>query len=247
MLTLVKEYSAFDAQTSTLIVQVTQEYRPDNDLQATPEIVGSWPVSVRLPVDGQGQVTTDISLIQTLIDQRVEQRVGPLIQADTAIPVGGVVNAQAIYALTSTAEVDEIAAGTLYVLLTPDPASETTANVYTRSIMQLITSRTNLTRPFDVALSQLVVLDNGNIVASLGLIDVESVGVVGAQAGPFAITAANDNTDTLAVTPWVYTTSPSYVDNMDPEAWQTGYDFYQVYIEHDAIEMQGQTTAIFSY
>lgn len=247
MLTLVKEYTAFDAATSTLTVQVRQEYVPDNDPQATPEIVSTWPVSVRLPVNGSGEVTTNLNLIQALVEERVAQRVGPLVQAEVIVPAGGVTNAQVIYSLTSTVETDELAAGTLYVLLTPDPASETTPNVYTRSIMQLITSRTNLSRPFDVGLGQFVTLDNGNIVISQGLTDVESVGVVTAQAGPFAITAANDNTDTLAVIPWVYTTRPDYVDNMDPEAWQQGYDFYQVYIEHDAIEMQGQTTAIFNY
>ncbi len=249
MLNITRIYNSYDALTSTLLVDVLQEFVPDDDPQATPQVINTWQVSVHLPVNGRGQVLQDASMIEALVQRRIQERLGPFTQQTSQIPPGGVVNPDAIYSQTQFNEAGSLPLGSYYVLLTPDPASETGAltNLYTRSIMRLITSRTNFDRPFDVAINQLIVLDNGNIVASSGLFNVESVGVTGPQAGFFVITAANDNTDTLAVTPWVLTTAPDYVDNMAPDAWANGYDFYQVFIEHDPIEMQGTTTAIFSY
>jgi hypothetical protein len=249
MITLQRVYNSYDPLTSQLLVDVTQEFVPDNDPQATPEVIASWTIMVHLPVDSSGQVTQDASLIESLVQERIQQRLAPFTQQTSQIPLGGVVNPQAIYALTATAEVDSLPLGSFYVKLTADPDSETApaSGMFTRSIMQLITTRTNLSRPYNVAYDQFETLDNGNIVASGGLTLVESAGVATVQAGPFAITAANDNTDTLPVDSWVYSVAPGYVDNQLPDAWAQGYDFYQVYIEHDALEIVGTATAIFSY
>ena len=229
------QLKSFDALTSRLTVTVQVLY--DSTLTETKEI------NVTLPVNSQGFVTTDMTLIDQYVRTAIDRRLPYLAQR---VPPGGVVNAPLIYSITSDTESEQLALGTGYVLLTANP--DYTAPVTlecTRSVITVITNRTNLARPPEDGGYTIVGLDNGNVVSSDGLTLVQTAGET-EQAGAFAIIAANDNTDTLPVPPWVYTVFPNFLDNTQVTS-EEGFDGYQYYIEHDPIVINVQATAIFNY
>jgi len=108
MLSFTTEYLTYDPLTSLLTVRVTQVYRPDDQPQASPQTVDTWTIPVVLPVDGSGAVTTDISLIQGLVRDRIEQRLGPLTGQEDYVPPAGVEGAQVIYRLTTEVEAGQL-------------------------------------------------------------------------------------------------------------------------------------------
>ena len=60
-------------------------------------------ISVTLPVDAQGQATTDLRLINSLVQNRIRRYYSDVVD-NTRLPPAGVVNAQAIYQLTQDIE-----------------------------------------------------------------------------------------------------------------------------------------------
>ena len=230
-------WKSFDPITSKLTVEVSILW---NDA-----LVEIRDIRLTLPVDDLGYATTDTGIIDSIVNERIFRYL-PDVVNNTRTPPGGVVNAQLLYLLTSDSESDELVPGTAYVLLTADPDFTDGSNVCTRSVITVITNRLNIARP-PAELSNLIVtgLDNGNVVSSTGLLQVQTAGE-SEQAGPFEITAANDNTDTLPVAPWVYTVYPDFLDNVTVTPEQ-GFDGYQYYIEHDPIVINGTATALFSY
>ena len=108
MLTFTTEYLTYNPLTSILTVRVTQVYQPDNQPLAVPQTVATWTIPVLLPVDGSGAVTTDISLIEGLVRDRIEQRLGPFTQQTNYAPPAGVEGAQVIYRLTTDVEAGQL-------------------------------------------------------------------------------------------------------------------------------------------
>ncbi len=221
---------SFNPVTSILFVRVDIL----NNSLSIVDTIDSFPI--RLPVDANGNAPVDAAL--TAFVEKVIGRVfnpAILAQRENLIENGGsVANAGTIYALTQDLEPgEEIPA--LYVLLTPDP-EYTTGNVTTRSILQCIDSRESLNFTGDFG------LDNGNVVSSSGLSLVQTFAEA-EQAGPFLITAANDNSASLALS--TFASSSPY----DGIVWNgaEGFNGVYYYIEHEPIIINGTATAVFSY
>ena len=89
---------SFDALTAKLTVEV--------NIFWDGVFVERSDITLKLPVDTRGFVTTDQGLINGIINERI-YRYFPNVVNNTRLPPAGVVNAQAIYQLTRDVEADE--------------------------------------------------------------------------------------------------------------------------------------------
>ena len=231
-------YTSFDRATAKITVEVATKWR-NTETNAVTDI-STETLIVTLPVDADGRVPNDPRVLDAIVQDRIRVRIGDVTQK---IPPGGITNAFEIEYLTTDVEEGTPPPGMWWVRLDPD---ETTRDgmqgTVTRSVMTVITNRTDMTRP--VIYGEPLGLDNGNIVYSTGLLDVRDGANGDIQAGPFEITAASDNTATVQAGAWVYALYPNYIDNSAGYPTFTGYQYV---IEHDAIELTTFATALFSY
>ena len=158
--TTTTELIEFDPVLSRLTVEVNTVWAPTGAITDTQTIV------VTLPFDSEGNVPTDPSVIQAIVDDRVRVRVGDVA---LKIPPGGVTNATDIFALTSNSET----ANTLNILLVPFPLAGETNSNFTRSVMCALDTvgavasglpldRLNLPDPLTLG-HGVSILDNGNV------------------------------------------------------------------------------------
>ena len=107
MYTTQYSWKSFDPLTARLTVEVNIIWNGT--------FVETKTIGLTLPVDSSGQATTDESLVASIINERI-YRYYPEVVSNTRLPPSGVVNAQAIYQLTSDIEAaeQELVRGVIY-------------------------------------------------------------------------------------------------------------------------------------
>lgn len=232
-----KELLSFNPVTSQLTVSVTTKWAP------TDATVSSYTLVVTLPFDENGNVPTDPSQIDAIIEDRINVRIGDVTKK---IPPGGVTNATDIYALTTTDET----ISTINVLLVPQPLEGESYMNFTRSVMcvydtimatpsGLPLDRNTLPSPYSLG-HGVHILDNGNINLAL-LTNIQG----NSNFGPYqSATITWDPANTvppgvLAQFPWILN---PLVDTNAPGFNLDDYNTF-FYIEHDPMSIIGNFAA----